>query len=176
MIVPHVRVAAHDIVVHAWSTGKGIAALHLGELPSVATVPGSRPVPGIEIEAADEDLSSLAAALLEYLNGRPLVWSGALDVRGLPEFSLRVYECAREIPFGSLATYGEIARRIGKPRAVRAVGTALHRNPFPILVPCHRVIQEGGRIGGFACGIEMKRRLQALESAQGSLPFRESGP
>jgi len=176
MIVPHVRIAAHEIVVHAWSTGKGIAALHLGELPSVGTNPGSRPVPGIEIESADEHLALLGAALLEYLNGRPLVWDGALDVRGLPEFSLRVYECAREIPWGKLATYGEIARRIGKPRAVRAVGTALHRNPFPIVVPCHRVIQEGGKIGGFACGIAMKRRLLALESGQASLPFLESGP
>lgn len=175
MIVPHVRVSSGEIVVHAWSSPQGIAALHLGELPPVATQPGSRPVPGIEIEGADEALSTLARALSEYLDGQPLLWEGELDVRGLPEFSLQVYECAREIPWGKVATYGEIARRIGKPRAVRAVGTALHRNPFPIVVPCHRVIQEGGKLGGFACGIAMKKRLLALESGQRALPFGELG-
>jgi methylated-DNA-[protein]-cysteine S-methyltransferase len=175
MIVPHVRVAAGEIVVHAWSSPQGIAAVHLGEVPAVATQPGSRPVPGIEIEAADESLALLARALSDYLQGRPLVWEGRLDLRGLPEFSLRVFECAREIPWGKVETYGEIARRIGKPRAVRAVGTALHRNPFPILVPCHRVIQEGGKLGGFACGVAMKRRLLALESGQTALPFGEFG-
>ena len=175
MIVPHVRVAAGEIVVHAWSSPQGIAALHLGELPAVATQPGSRPVPGIEIESADVSLESLARALFEYLEGKPLVWEGTLDLRGLPEFSVQVYECARQIPWGKLATYGEIARRIGKPRAVRAVGTALHRNPFPILVPCHRVIHEGGKLGGFACGIAMKRRLLALESGQRAPPFGEIG-
>jgi methylated-DNA-[protein]-cysteine S-methyltransferase len=175
MIVPHVRVQAGEIVVHAWSSPQGIAALHLGELPAVATQPGSRPVPGIQIESADESLAELAQALSTYLQGSPLAWEGALDVRGLPEFALQVYERAREIPFGQVTTYGEIARRIGKPRAVRAVGTALHRNPFPIVVPCHRVIQEGGKLGGFACGIAMKRRLLALESGQGMLPFGESG-
>jgi len=175
MILSHARIASGEIVVHAWSSPHGIAALHLGEVPPVAAQPGSRPVPGVEIEAADETLSTLARALAEYLEGRPLQWEGALDVRGLPAFSLQVYECTREIPWGKLATYGEIARRIGKPRAVRAVGTALHRNPFPIVVPCHRVIQEGGKLGGFACGIAMKKRLLALESGQRTLPFGEMG-
>ncbi|HET9887469.1 MAG TPA: MGMT family protein [bacterium] len=175
MIVPHVRVQWGEIVVHAWSSPQGIAALHLGELPAVATQPGSRPVPGIEIESADEPLADLAKALAAYLQGRPLEWNGALDVRGVPGFALQVYERTREIPWGKVATYGDIAKSIGKPRAVRAVGTALHRNPFPIVVPCHRVIQKGGKLGGFACGIAMKRRLLALESGQGMLPFAESG-
>ena len=68
-----------------------------------------------------------------------------------------------EIPYGGTATYGEIAARIGSPKACRAVGTANHHNPVPIIVPCHRVIGAGGSLTGYAGGVEKKSKLLALE-------------
>jgi methylated-DNA-[protein]-cysteine S-methyltransferase len=90
-----------------------------------------------------------------------------LDTDGVPPFNQRVYEVARTIPPGSTLTYGEIATRLGEPREARAVGQALGQNPFPIVVPCHRVLAAGGRLGGFSAtgGVKTKLRLLALESA-----------
>jgi methylated-DNA-[protein]-cysteine S-methyltransferase len=90
----------------------------------------------------------------------------ALDMRRVPEFDRRVYEIARTIRPGDTATYGEIARRLGNPGAARAVGRALGANPFPIIVPCHRVLAAGGKSGGFSApgGIATKRKLLAIES------------
>ena len=84
-----------------------------------------------------------------------------------PEFTRKVWlECSR-IPKGQVRTYGEIARRIGRPGAARAVGSALKRNPFAPLVPCHRVVAAGGRLGGFSApgGQAAKRRLLQREGA-----------
>ena len=92
----------------------------------------------------------------------------ALDMDGVPEFHRRVYDAARTIPPGETLSYGDIARRVGAPGAARAVGQALGRNPFPIVVPCHRVLAAGGKIGGFSAqgGIATKRRMLAIESAR----------
>src|SRR6266446_3649088 len=91
----------------------------------------------------------------------------ALDMDQVPEFHRRVYDAARTISPGETLSYGDIARQVGVPGAARAVGQALGRNPFPIVVPCHRVIAAGGRIGGFSAqgGIATKRRMLAIESA-----------
>jgi methylated-DNA-[protein]-cysteine S-methyltransferase len=91
----------------------------------------------------------------------------ALDMDGVPEFHRRVYDAARAIPPGGTLSYGDIARRVGAPGAARAVGQALGRNPFPIVVPCHRVLAAGGKIGGFSAqgGVATKRRMLAIESA-----------
>ena len=88
-----------------------------------------------------------------------------LDVSELSPFHRKVYEVARAIPPGTTLSYGELAERIGMPGAARAVGQALGRNPFPIVVPCHRVLAAGGRIGGFTAdgGISTKLRLLSLE-------------
>jgi methylated-DNA-[protein]-cysteine S-methyltransferase len=91
----------------------------------------------------------------------------ALDMDGVPEFHRSVYDAARTIPPGETLSYGDIARRVGAPGAARAVGQALGRNPFPIVVPCHRVLAAGGKIGGFSAqgGVATKRRMLAIESA-----------
>ena len=93
--------------------------------------------------------------------------SVALDMNGVPEFHRRVYDAARTIPPGKTLSYGDIARRVGVPSAARAVGQALGRNPFPIIVPCHRVLAAGGKIGGFSAqgGVLTKRRMLAIEGA-----------
>src|SRR6516164_3560011 len=92
----------------------------------------------------------------------------ALDMDEVPTFHRRVYEAARAIPPGRTLSYGDVAARAGAPGAARAVGQALGRNPFPIVVPCHRVLAAGGKIGGFSAqgGIATKRRMLAIEGAQ----------
>jgi methylated-DNA-[protein]-cysteine S-methyltransferase len=94
----------------------------------------------------------------------------ALDMEGVPAFHRRVYKAARAIPPGSTRSYGEIAERIGAPGAARAVGQALGRNPFAIIVPCHRVLGAGGKVGGFSAdgGITTKLRLLSLEGTLGN--------
>jgi len=84
---------------------------------------------------------------------------------GCSTFARKLYEAARRIPPGQTVTYGELARRIGKPKAARAVGTALGRNPVPVIVPCHRIVSSSG-IGGFSAtgGVRLKLRLLALEA------------
>jgi O-6-methylguanine DNA methyltransferase len=108
------------------------------------------------VEQAREELG-------EYLRGQRAFFSVPVDLSGAPDFQRRVLEAAREIPFGESRPYAWVAERIGHPRAVRAVGTALGRNPVPLIVPCHRVWRGDGALGGYLFGAEYKRALQALE-------------
>jgi len=90
----------------------------------------------------------------------------AFDLRLAPSgtvFQRRVYDELRRIPYGSTLSYAELARRIGRPKAVRAVGAANGANPLPIVIPCHRVIGSDGSLTGFGGGLPTKRRLLALE-------------
>ena len=95
-----------------------------------------------------------------------------LDEAGREPFERAVYGAARRIRPGATLTYGALAARIGQPQAAQAVGRALGRNPWPIVVPCHRVLAAGGRIGGFSAteGIALKRRLLAIESVHADGP------
>src|SRR5438094_7117231 len=92
----------------------------------------------------------------------------ALDMEGVPAFHRRVYEVARTIPPGATLSYGDVAARAGAPGAARAVGQALRRNPFAIVVPCHRVLAAGGKVGGFSAdgGIGTKLRMLSIEGAE----------
>jgi len=101
--------------------------------------------------------------IAEYLAGQRAFFSVPVDLSGVPAFQRRVLEAARRIPFGEARPYAWIAERVGHPRAVRAVGTALGRNPVPLLVPCHRVWRSDGGLGGYLFGGECKRRLVELE-------------
>jgi methylated-DNA-[protein]-cysteine S-methyltransferase len=94
-----------------------------------------------------------------------------LDLDRVPEFHRRVYQIARAIAPGSTLSYGDIAIRLGNPALARKVGQALGRNPFPIIVPCHRVVAAGGKLGGFSArgGTATKRRLLAIEAAHAPL-------
>lgn len=109
------------------------------------------------------------AALIRSLSGAPCRLPAApLDLSGVGDFRLRVYEALREVPPGATVTYGELARRAGAPNAARAVGRAMATNPLPLLIPCHRVLASGGRLGGFAgaAKIPLKARLLELEGAR----------
>ena len=112
----------------------------------------------------DRDVVELAMTELEaYFQGRLSTFTVPVDLRGVTDFTRRVLRATRRIPFGTLLSYGDVASRIGSPRASRAVGGALGRNPVPIIVPCHRVIAQGGKLGGFTGGLETKRALLQIE-------------
>jgi methylated-DNA-[protein]-cysteine S-methyltransferase len=110
--------------------------------------------------------------IIALLAGEPRDLSGvALDMRGVSSFNQRVYDIARTIAAGSTMTYGELAAQLGDPGAARDVGRALGENPFPIVVPCHRVLAAGGRTGGFSggAGVTTKLRMLAIERSPGPL-------
>jgi methylated-DNA-[protein]-cysteine S-methyltransferase len=96
----------------------------------------------------------------------------ALDTRDLPSLNRQVYDIARTIAPGATLTYGDIAIRLGDRTLAQAVGQALGKNPYPIIVPCHRVLASGGKIGGFSAptGIALKRKLLAIESVHAHGP------
>lgn len=145
----------------------GIVGLQLPEVTPEATrrklaqrAPGATEVAPPRMHAAA--LEALAA----LLRGEPVdLASIPLDLSGVPPFHRRVYEAARAIPVGATCTYGELATAAGSPGGSRAVGQALGRNPFPLVVPCHRVVAAGGKLGGFTAhgGVATKERLLAIE-------------
>lgn len=120
----------------------------------------SSPPPAIE--AAIDDIRRLLDGEKQDLSAI------ALDLSDVPEFERRVYAETRSIPPGETLTYGDIATRLGDVGLSRAVGQALGRNPFPIVVPCHRVLAAGGKSGGFSApgGVETKRRMLEIEGAR----------
>ena len=105
-----------------------------------------------------------AGELEEYFDRRRTAFTVPLSPHGT-QFQLAVWRALRDIPYGQTRTYGEIAGLVGRPRAARAVGMANHDNPLLILTPCHRVVGKDGALTGFACGLEVKRRLLELEGA-----------
>lgn len=87
---------------------------------------------------------------------------------GCTAFEISVYECIIKIPSGGTRTYAWVAKKIGNPKAMRAVAQALHRNPWPLIIPCHRVVASDGNVGGYAYGVDLKKMLLSLEK-EGSI-------
>jgi len=110
----------------------------------------------------------LMERLKVYLSGRRATFPDRLDLSRATRFQREVWEITRLIPYGETRSYAWVAEQIKRPKAVRAVGQALSKNPLPIIVPCHRVVASGSRRGGFSGGVEMKRYLLSLE-ASGSM-------
>ena len=140
-------------------------------------LPGSRVLNGhdgaggqAESAAVPDSVRDAVTAIVSLLDGvrEDLRWV-VLDEQRIDPFRRSVYAAAREIPPGATASYGDIARAIGKPDAPRAVGHALGENPFPIVVPCHRVLSSAGALHGFSApgGIVTKRRMLEIERAPG---------
>jgi len=103
--------------------------------------------------------------LVEYFAGRRTVFELELNPVG-SAFQQRVWQALTRIPYGDVCGYGELAKRVGNPRAARAVGQANGANPIPIIIPCHRVVAGDGSIGGYSGGLAVKRYLLALERAE----------
>ncbi len=100
-----------------------------------------------------------------YFGGRRMSFADKLDLSGATEFQRRVWETVRQIPYGETKSYCWVAQQIGRPGAARAVGQSLAGNPLPIIIPCHRVVTAGGRVGGYSGGVEMKKYLLRLEAS-----------
>ena len=130
--------------------------------PRASGVAPSSPVPS----RIDRILREAVDQLETYFAGARTDFDLALEPCGT-DFQLATWEALLEIPYGETISYAELARRIGKPAAVRAVGAANGANPLPIVIPCHRVIGSDGRLVGYGGGLEIKRFLLALE--QGTL-------
>jgi methylated-DNA-[protein]-cysteine S-methyltransferase len=152
----------------AWGP-RGIVGIQLPEADELDTRARMRArfpdandeAPPTEVQRAIDDIAGLLA-------GAPIDLSAVkLDMDRVPPFERRVYEAARAIPPGATLSYGEIAAHVGSPGAARAVGRALGRNPFVIVVPCHRVMAARGKVGGFSArgGPSTKLRLLAIERA-----------
>lgn len=156
-----------------WSE-RGIVGVQLPERNEDATrhrvlrrFPAARgAVPPADIQRAIDDIVAL-------LGGEPRdLTHVTIDTDGVADFNRRVYDIARTIPPGATLSYGEIAERLGDRNLARVVGQALGQNPIPIVVPCHRVMAAGGKVGGFSApgGVVTKLRLLTIEGAQPNGP------
>ncbi|HEX2110326.1 MAG TPA: methylated-DNA--[protein]-cysteine S-methyltransferase [Gaiellaceae bacterium] len=118
---------------------------------------------GTRVLRSPRPLESVRRELDDYFERRRRAFDLVVDVAALPAFQRLVLEELARVPYGETATYGGLAARIGRPRAARAVGGALNRNPIPIVLPCHRVVGASGKLVGYAGGLERKRALLELE-------------
>lgn len=150
-------------------TRHGICFAAMGDADRklVAELRGDYPRASIRVvdpnRPEDARIGDCADALADYVAGRAAMPAPPMDIRGTP-FQFAVWEQLRAIPAGETRSYSEVARRIGRPRAIRAVGTANGANPVSIVIPCHRAIRASGHLGGYRWGLERKRRLLEMEA------------
>jgi len=125
-----------------------------------------------------DDLPELMREVVEkirrYFEGVRVSFDEPADLSSLPRFQRLVLTECRAIGYGETCSYGELAGRCGHPRAARAVGAAMARNPVPILIPCHRIIRSDGSLGGFGGGLPLKRRMLQLEGNAMSPPSQDA--
>ena len=119
----------------------------------------------VEWQESPAEVEPYARELEEYLAGSRREFSLPLDLRGT-DFQKQCWRALLAIPYGETRTYAEIARSVGRPQAFRAVGMANHSNPIAIIVPCHRVIETSGGLGGYGGGLDLKEKLLKLEGAK----------
>jgi len=145
-------------------TDHGVCRIHFDadperQLESLARQFGPR------VLRASKPVDRVRRQLDEYFAGRRRAFEVDWDIRALPAYNRRVLEELARVEYGRTTTYGALAARTGNPRAARAVGTIMNRNPIPIVLPCHRVVGANGRLTGYAGGLDRKERLLRLEGA-----------
>jgi AraC family transcriptional regulator of adaptative response/methylated-DNA-[protein]-cysteine methyltransferase len=146
------------------ATEHGISAVYLGDETEPLEAALRHEYPAAEMARDDAGLGEWLGELLEHLNGRRPHLDLPLDVQATA-FQRRVWQELQTIPYGSTRSYGEIARRLGRPQATRAVARACATNPVSVVIPCHRVVREDGGLGGYRWGLERKRQLLGQEKA-----------
>ncbi len=115
---------------------------------------------------SDQPFKTIRTLLHRYLKGQPVDFDVEIDISDLPEFTQKVLEELRRIPYGETRSYSDIAALTGRPKGSQAVGQAVKRNPIPIIIPCHRVVRHDGSLGGFSLGEKIKKRLLFLEGVK----------
>lgn len=150
----------------AWS-GQGLTRLQLPEANGAAT---ERRLlarcAGARCDCVPAAIAPAVEQICRYAAGEAVDFAGlALDLAGIGAFHVQIYAAARQVGWGQTSTYGALARQVGAPGAARAVGQAMGHNPVPLIIPCHRVLAAGGKVGGFSAfgGAIAKQRLLALE-------------
>jgi methylated-DNA-[protein]-cysteine S-methyltransferase len=162
--------AAYDVIesevgpLLAAVTDRGLARITYDpdpelELDRLARLAGPR------VLRAPRALDEARRELDDYFAGRRKAFDLALDLRGQAPFAVTVLDELARVPYGRTATYGELATRAGNPRAARAVGMVMNRNPIPIVLPCHRIVGASGSLVGYGGGLERKEHLLRLEGA-----------
>ena len=150
---------------------QGLKGVHLPDANSMRMRAGlERRFPDVLPAEPPSDVRAAIDGIVALLGGEKRdLREILLDFDGVPAFNRRVYEIARTIGPGATLTYGDIALRLGSPGTARAVGQALGQNPWPIVVPCHRVLAADGRMGGFSApgGVATKRRMLNIEGVEG---------
>jgi AraC family transcriptional regulator of adaptative response/methylated-DNA-[protein]-cysteine methyltransferase len=146
------------------ATPRGICWLAFGDDPASLVADCARAFPGAQLVDDEPRLRAWFDAVRDHLLLPQAALELPLDVQGTA-FQARVWQALRRIPVGATVGYGELARQLGEPRAVRAVAAACARNPVAVLVPCHRVVGSKGQLTGYRWGLDRKRRLLATEAA-----------
>jgi AraC family transcriptional regulator of adaptative response/methylated-DNA-[protein]-cysteine methyltransferase len=148
-------------------TGRGICAILLGEDPDALARQLQDQFPRASLIGGDAGFERLVATVVGFVESPRLGLDLPLDVRGTA-FQERVWQALRDIPVGATVTYAELARRIGTPKAIRAVGSACAANHIAVAIPCHRVVRSNGDLAGYRWGVERKRELLDREKAEQS--------
>lgn len=144
------------------ATDVGVCAILLDDDISAMTADLKRRFAGAEFMDGGDELASWVAAVVSFVNGTQPSLDLPLDLRGTP-FQQRVWQALLKVPHGATTTYAELARRLGVPNSVRAVGGAIAANPLAVVVPCHRVIRSDGSLCGYRWGVERKIELRRRE-------------
>jgi AraC family transcriptional regulator of adaptative response/methylated-DNA-[protein]-cysteine methyltransferase len=142
-------------------TERGVCAVQMGDSDVALEQDLHAEFPQATIQRADAQLKSAVEKILNHLNSNTQI-DLPLDIRATA-FQRQVWEQLRAIPYGQTLSYGDVAKALGKPGAVRAVGRACATNPVALVIPCHRVVREDKSLGGYRWGLERKKKLLDLE-------------
>lgn len=147
------------------ATARGVCAILIGDAPAQLVHDLQERFPHAKLSGGDHDCERLVAAVAGLVEQPAVGLDLPLDLRGTA-FQQRVWQALKDVPPGETATYAEIARRIGAPQSIRAVGAACAANPLAVVIPCHRVVRSDGRLSGYRWGVERKRALLEREAAR----------
>ena len=159
-----ITVTSHETVIGSLGLARsqaGVLALTFGDVDELMVTVADKVSP--RVVQSGEGFDPVRRQLDEYLQGGRTDFELPLDWRLSHGFRLDVLRELVEVPYGETVSYQELARRAGRPKAARAVGSAMATNPIPIVVPCHRVLRTGGALGGYAGGLDAKRHLLTIE-------------